>query len=167
MKSIYSLLLKDLVIINSYIGMIFNAMGTDYFPRLSAINKNNTLINKAVNEQADVAVLLITPIIIVFVTFAPVIIRLLYTKEFLVIIGLVTFGVLGTLFKAVSFSLGYVIIAKGDSKVFIKTSIVFNLLMFLICILSYKLGGLTGLGIGLLIYYMIHFIALKIIINYF
>lgn len=156
-----------LLIINSYIGMIFNAMGTDYFPRLSAINKNNTLINKAVNEQADVAVLLITPIIIVFVTFAPVIIRLLYTKEFLVIIGLVTFGVLGTLFKAVSFSLGYVIIAKGDSKVFIKTSIVFNLLMFLICILSYKLGGLTGLGIGLLIYYMIHFIALKIIINYF
>ena len=72
-----------LLIINSYIGMIFNAMGTDYFPRLSAINKNNTLINKAVNEQADVAVLLITPIIIVFVTFAPVIIRLMCCKTIL------------------------------------------------------------------------------------
>lgn len=156
-----------ILIVNSYVGMVFSAMGTDYFPRLSAINKNNNLINKVVNEQADIAILLITPIITLFVAFAPIIIRLLYTKDFLVILGLVTFGMLGTLFKAVSFSLGYVIIAKGDSKIFIKTSIVFNLLMLSICVVSYKIKGLTGLGIGLLVYYIIHLIALKFITNHF
>ncbi|GGK25594.1 O-antigen translocase [Yeosuana aromativorans] len=153
------------LIINAYIGMVFNAMGTDYFPRLSVINKNNILINKEVNEQADVAILLITPIIAVFLTFAPLIIRILYTKEFLVILGMVTFGVLGNLFRAVSFSLGYILIAKGDSRVFIKTSLGFNILMFSICILSYNFFGLTGIGMGLMIYYMIHFIVLKILTN--
>ena len=42
--------------------MIFNAMATDYFPRLSAINKDNNAIQKVVNEQAEIAILLITPI---------------------------------------------------------------------------------------------------------
>ncbi|WP_242202418.1 oligosaccharide flippase family protein [Aestuariivivens insulae] len=155
-----------IIIINSYLGIVFNAMGTDYFPRLSAINKNNSLIKDVVNEQAEVAILLITPLIVLFIAFSPFIIKLLYTKQFIIITGLVVFGVLGALFKAVSFSLGYVIIAKGDSKIFIKTSIFFNILMFSICILSYTLGGLTGLGLGLLVYYIIHFVLLKIITVY-
>ncbi|WP_198027640.1 oligosaccharide flippase family protein [Seonamhaeicola sp. S2-3] len=155
-----------LVIINSYVGMVFNAMSTDYFPRLSAINKDNIKVKEVVNKQANIAVLIITPIILLFLTFDFLVIRILYTKEFLVILGLVTFGVLGTLFKAVSFSIGYVIIAKGDSKIFIKTSLFFNTLLFLICALSYNYGGLKGLGIGLLLHYVIHFTVLKILTYY-
>ncbi|OBQ55557.1 oligosaccharide flippase family protein [Tamlana sp. s12] len=156
-----------MLIINSYVGLIFNAMGTDYFPRLSAINKDNSLIQKVVNEQAEIAVLLITPIIAVFFVFAPLVLQLLYSQEFIVILGFVTFGVLGTLFKAISFTLGYVIIAKGSSKLFIKISIVFNFLMLLISFFSYKAGGLTGLGVGLVIYYIIHFVTLKILTGYY
>ncbi|MFY0715149.1 oligosaccharide flippase family protein [Seonamhaeicola sp. NFXS20] len=155
-----------IVVINSYVGMVFNAMSTDYFPRLSAINKNNILVKEVVNKQANIAILIITPIILLFLTFDFLIIRILYTKEFLVILGFVTFGVLGTLFKAVSFSMGYVIIAKGDSKIFIKTSLFFNTLLFLICALSYNYWGLRGLGIGLLLHYIIHFTVLKILTYY-
>ena len=151
------------LIVNAYVGMIFNAMSTDYFPRLAAINEDNEQINIAVNQQADVALLLITPVITIFIVFAPLIINFLYSSEFAVILGFVTFGVLGTFFKAISFSMGYVIIAKGHSKVFIKTAIVFNIFMLLISIYSYKMGGLTGLGIGFLIYYFIHFLSVKII----
>lgn len=150
-----------MLIINAYVGMVFNAMATDYFPRLSAINKDNLAIKTVVNEQAEVAILLITPIITVFLLFKELIIKALYTPSFMVITGLVTFGVLGTLFKAVSFSLGYVIIAKGHSKVYIKTAIGFNLLLFIISVGSYEYGGLNGLGIGLLVYYFIHFIGIK------
>lgn len=152
-----------LLILNSYAGMLFNAMGTDYFPRLSAIHKNNNLITKAVNNQAYIAVLLITPVITTLITFTPTIVRILYTEEFLDIKKLIIFGIIGTLFKAISFSLGYVIIAKGDSKVFIKTSVIFNLILFLTTILSYKFAGLTGVGIGLIFYYLFHFIVIKII----
>ncbi|RED48456.1 O-antigen/teichoic acid export membrane protein [Seonamhaeicola aphaedonensis] len=155
-----------LVIINSYVGMVFSAMSTDYFPRLSAINRDKVAVNEVVNKQANIAVLIITPIILLFLTFDFLIIRILYTKEFLVILGLVTFGVLGTLFKAVSFSIGYVIIAKGDSRIFIKTSLFFNAILFLICALSYHYGGLKGLGIGLLLHYFIHFTVLKILTHY-
>ena len=120
------------VILNSYVGIIFNAMGTDYFPRLSEIANNIIKLRKTVLEQAIVAILLITPIIVVFLAFAPLIIVILYSNEFSPIVAMVTWGILGMIFKAVSWSMGYMIIAKGDSKVFIKTAIGFNAILLLI-----------------------------------
>ena len=51
-----------IIIINSYVGLIFEAMSKDYFPRLSGIVKNINEVRKTVTRQAMIAVLLITPI---------------------------------------------------------------------------------------------------------
>ncbi|EDP95480.1 O-antigen translocase [Kordia algicida OT-1] len=155
------------LIINSYVGMVFNAMGTDYFPRLSAIHTDNSKVQVAVRNQATIAILLITPIITTFFIAAPLVIKILYTKEFLVILGLISWGVLGMAFKAVSWSVGYVILAKGDSRIFVKTSIGFNLLMLAMNCTGYYFYGLTGLGISVLCYYIIHFVSLLIITKIF
>lgn len=154
------------VILNSYVGLIFNAMGTDYFPRLSAIADKIEEIRKSVFEQAFIAILLITPIIVLFLTVAPFIIVLLYSTDFTPIIGMVSWGILGMVFKAVSFSMGYILIAKGDSGVFIKTAIGFNALLLIINVVGYHYGSLEGLGISFLIYYIIHFLALRIITKF-
>ena len=154
------------VILNSYVGIIFNAMGTDYFPRLSEIANDIKKLRKTVLEQATVAILLITPIIVVFLACAPFIIVILYSHEFSPIVAMVTWGILGMIFKAVSWSMGYMIIAKGDSKVFIKTAIGFNTILLSINIIGYHFGGLEGVGISFFIYYIIHFIAIRIITYY-
>jgi O-antigen/teichoic acid export membrane protein len=154
------------VILNSYVGIIFNAMGTDYFPRLSEIANDIKKLRKTVLEQATVAILLITPIIVVFLACAPFIIIILYSHEFSPIVAMVTWGILGMIFKAVSWSIGYMIIAKGDSKVFIKTAIGFNAILLLINIVGYHYGGLEGIGISFFIYYIIHFVTIRIITYY-
>lgn len=154
------------VILNSYVGIIFNAMGTDYFPRLSEIANDITKLRKTVLEQATVAILLITPIIVIFLACAPFIIVILYSHEFSPIVAMVTWGILGMIFKAVSWSMGYMIIAKGDSKVFIKTAIGFNTILLSINIIGYHFGGLEGVGVSFFIYYIIHFIAIRIITYY-
>ncbi|MEM6685901.1 MAG: O-antigen translocase [Bacteroidota bacterium] len=151
------------LIINAYVGMIFNAMGTDYFPRLSAIHTDNAKIQIAVRNQATIAILLITPIITTFFIAAPLVVKILYSNEFLVILGLISWGVLGMAFKAVSWSVGYVILAKGDSRIFVKTSIGFNLLLLGMNCTGYYFYGLTGLGISVLIYYFLHFVGMLII----
>jgi len=154
------------LILNSYVGLVFNAMGTDYFPRLSAISDKIEQIRKTVFEQAFIAILLITPIVVVFLLAAPLIIVVLYSKEFTPIISMVNWGILGMVFKAVSFAMGYIIIAKGDSKVFIKTSIGFNALLLIGNIIGYHYGGLEGLGISFLVYYMVHYFGIRLITKY-
>ncbi len=154
------------VILNGYVGIIFSAMGTDYFPRLSGIIDDLKKIQQTVFEQAHVALLLISPIIVVFIAFAPQIIRILYSGEFDPAIVFVSWGILGMFFKAVSFSVGYIIIAKGDSNLFLKTTTSFNILLLTLNILGYTYYGLLGLGVSFLVYFIIHFIAIQIITYY-
>lgn len=154
------------LIINTYVGMIFNAMSKDYFPRLSAISNDFNKANEIILKQALVGVLLVTPIIIIFISYASTLIGLFFSKEFLSVVDLVSFGLLGIIFKAASWSMGYYFIAKGDSKVYIKTAIGFNTLLLAMSILGYNYDGLRGLGISFLIYYMIHFSVIYIIMKY-
>ncbi|WP_125721443.1 oligosaccharide flippase family protein [Flavobacterium ustbae] len=150
-------------LLNSYVGLIFTVMSTDYYPRLAAINNDNDKVRISVLQQSYISILIITPIIVLFLTFIPIIIRVLYTSKFMEVIPMVCFGIIGMLFKAASFSMGYILIAKGDSKIFTKTAIVFNTLSFLLNIAGYYFYGLEGLGISFLFYSIIHFFAMKII----
>lgn len=151
------------VIINSYVGMIFNAMSTDYYPRLAAIADDIKKIRETVLHQAYIAVLLITPIIVLFLIFAEIVILLLYSRAFLPVVAFLVWAILGTIFKAVSFSMGYIFIAKGDSKIFLKTAVLFNSLLLLMNITGYYFGGLVGLGISFFAYYILHLILVATI----
>ena len=150
-------------IINTYIGLVFTAISADYFPRLATICDDNTKVRTTVIQQALIAVLIITPIIIAFLTFAPLIIKVLYSAKFTSIIPMVRWGILGILFKAASWTMGYVLIAKGDSKMFIKTSLGFNSFFLLNNCVAYYFYGLEGLGITFSLNFVIHFFVLKII----
>jgi hypothetical protein len=52
-----------------------------------------------------------------------VIVKVIYTPKF-ISIPMVVFGILAILFRAVSWSMGFILIAKGDSKMFILTAVV-------------------------------------------
>jgi PST family polysaccharide transporter len=154
------------VILNTYVGLVFNALRTDYFPRLSQVHDDNNKLQDIVLQQARVTTLLITPVAVVFIVLASLIITILYSSEFLVISGLLAWAMLGVGFKSASFTLGYVILAKNDSKLFLRTSLSFNIIFLLLSILGYKSYGLDGIGIAYLMYFLIHFIGLKIIVRY-
>jgi O-antigen/teichoic acid export membrane protein len=76
---------------------------------------------------------------------------------------MVCFGILGMLFRAVSWSMGYIIIAKGDSNIFIKTALGFSVLSLILNVFGYYFYGLEGLGFSFFVYYLIHFFVVKLI----
>lgn len=160
-----------IIIINTYVGMVFNAMSTDYYPRLAAIADKIQKIRETVFQQAYIGVLLLTPIIILFLMVADFVIPLLYSKEFYPVVTFVSWAILGMLFKVVSFSMGYIFVAKGDSKIFIKTALLFNFLLLTCNVVGFYLGGLEGLGISFLFYYALHLVLVgtitKLVYNFY
>jgi O-antigen/teichoic acid export membrane protein len=150
-------------LLNSYVGIIFTVMSTDYFPKLSSINTDNSKVRESVIQQAFISIIIITPIIVLFLTFISVIIPIIYTANFNAIIPMVCFGIIGMLFRAVSWAMGFILIAKGDSKMFIKTAIGFNILSLIMNVVGYYFYGLEGLGFSFCVYFFFHFIGLKII----
>lgn len=154
-----------LLILNSYVGIIFLVMSKNYFPKLSLISNDNEKIKNLTFQQAFISIVLITVIIIIFIIFAPLIVKLLFSEKFSSIVLMISIGVIGMLFKAISWSLGYIIIAKGDSRVFIKTSLGFSSLYLIMLLSGYYLFELNGVGIAFSLYYLFHFIGIKIIVK--
>lgn len=150
-------------IIHTYVGLIFNAMGTDYYPRLSAVAHDNKLCKETINQQAEIAILILAPILVVFLTFINWVVILLYSKQFIDVNDLIYWAALGMFFKAASWSISFVFIAKGTSKLFFWNELVTNIYLLGFNILGYHLMGLTGLGISFALSYFIYLIQVFVI----
>lgn len=147
-------------VINTYVGMIFTAMGTDYYPRLSAVEGDNEKVATSVNQQAEISILILAPILIGFLTFINIIVNVLYSDEFLAINDMVLWASLGMFFKAISWALGFIILAKGAVKVFFWNELLTNTYFMCLNLAGYHFGGLTGLGISFFISYCLHFLQM-------
>ena len=150
-------------IAEGYFGLIFAAMATDYFPRLAAINKDYKLINEEVNKQTEIGMLIALPCILCALFFMPLIVRLLYSREFLGSMECMKWILLGNIFKICSWSMSYVLIATGKSIIFTLSNLLSDILYVALVFIGYRLYGLDGIGIAFLLYYILFFIAMYII----
>jgi len=152
--------------INSqYLGLVFTAMGKDYFPRLSACSGDNRSVEKMMNEQSEVAVLILAPMIAVMVLFIPFFVRLLYSAEFLASVSMVKWLLFGSLIRAGSWGSAYVIVAKGDAKTYLFTEITANLLALPLYLLGYHFFGLEGIGYGFVANYVLYITLIMIVVK--
>lgn len=150
-------------IINTYVGMIFTAMATDYYPRLAGASSDNNAIRNAINEQAEIAILLIAPILVGFLTFIQRAIVLLYTEEFIAVNGMLHWAALGMFFKTVSWAIGFVFLAKGSPSMFFWNELVANVYLLLFNILGYMYLGLNGLGVSFLAGYFLFLLQVFVV----
>lgn len=150
-------------IIGTYVGMIFTAMGTDYYPRLSAVANSNDLSKRNINQQAEIALLILAPILIAFLVFINWAIILLYSNQFIAVTGMVYWAALGMFFKAGSWAVAFVFLAKGASRLFFWNEFIGNSYTLLFNILGYHFYGLTGLGFSFLITYIVYLAQVYVI----
>ncbi len=151
------------VIMTTYVGMVFKAMGTDYYPRLAAVNKDNEQCKQIINQQGEVAILILAPLVISLIIFMPLIIRIIYSEEFLPATDYVLWAVLGMMFKAASWSISFSFIAKAEAKIFIINETIINIVLLILQIAGYYLYGLTGLGIAFMLGNLIYLLQVYLI----
>jgi len=149
--------------INSYVGMVFTAMGTDYFPRLSGLVHDRKKLMTTVNNQAEVALLLLAPIITIFLVFINWVVILFYSSEFTEVNNMIHYAALGIFFKAISWPISYIFIAKGHTRLFFFSELIANLYFLLLNIIGYTYGGLDGLGISFIVNFFLYFVQVFVI----
>ncbi len=133
----------------TYAGMVFMAVEADYFPRLSSVNHDVVRMNHTINQQIDVCVLLMAPLLICFVMAMPWIVRLLYSHEFLPVVGMAQSAVFYMFFSAVTKPVAYTSLAKGDSLVFLAAECLYNVAFVCILYIGYHRWGVLGAGVAL------------------
>ena len=145
-----------MIILISYLGLVFSAMMVDFYPRLTVIKDDDKNLRLFVNNQIETALVLVTPAILLFYVFDEWIIRLLYTKDFLWVLEILKIGLLTILVRAVIWPLGYVLLAKGDKKPYFFSEIFGDLMQLTLTLYLYKNYGLEGIGVAIIISYLFY-----------
>lgn len=143
-------------IVNTYVGMIFTAMTTDYYPKLAGVSYDLSQMNQAINQQAEIAILVLSPIVLIFIVFIKWVIFLLYSEAFLQIDKMILFAAAGMLFKAVSWAIAILFLAKGESKLYFWNEFLANSYMLGFNLFGYYFYGLSGLGVSFLATYILY-----------
>lgn len=145
-----------------YAGMIFSAMETDYFPRLSGANNLRFTFNQIVNRQIEVTLLLISPLLTIFLLLLPQLIVFLYSDKFLPALNMAQVLVLVMYIRAIRLPVEYIPLAKGDSKSYLLLESSYDVFLVVLVLLGFSKWGLFGAGVGMAVAGFFNFVCVYV-----
>ena len=140
----------------TFINFVLNAMTADYFPRLSGIAHDKSAVNRLVNEQTEIGLLLATPGVMATIALAPFVIQIFYSQEFLSAADLLQWLVMGCLGRVISWPLSFVMLALDRRKLYFLTETGGQLLNIIFTFIGIIVFGLEGIAIGYLVMYILY-----------
>jgi len=139
----------------TYLGFVLGAMGTDYYPRLTAAIRDHNVATRLVNEQTEVALLLCAPLLLAMLGLTPWVIQLLYSPKFGPAVEILRWQLLGDVLKVLSWPLSYVLLATGAGRTFVITESLGSGVFVLGVVVGLPLIGVTATGMAFLALYVV------------
>jgi antigen flippase len=139
-----------------YVAFILQAMGADFYPRLTACIRDREVANRLVNEQVEIGLLLAGPGVLATLTCAPLAIALFYSSRFLPAVEILRWICLGTLLQVVTWPMGYIIVAKARQALFFWCEAAWAIVSLVLAWVSVSAFGLKGAGIAFFGSYIFH-----------
>jgi enterobacterial common antigen flippase len=139
-----------------YVGLILQAMGADFYPRLTAAANDHVKCNRLVNEQAEVSLLLAGSGILATLTFAPWVIQLFYSAKFDPAVEILRWICLGMLLRVASWPMGYILFAQGKGGLIFWSELLANSTHIALVWLFVQAFGLKGAGIAFFGFYVVY-----------
>ena len=148
-----------------YAGFILQAMGTDFYPRLTAAADNNAECNRLVNEQAEISMLLAGPGLLGTLTLAPLMMNLFYSADFHGAVDLLRWICLGMMLRIISWPMGFIVVAKHTQAIFFWTEVAAAVVHVGLAWLLVSLLGTQGAGMSFFGLYVWHSILIYVIVR--
>ena len=148
-----------------YVGFVLQAMGADYYPRLTEAIGRREEAHRMIDEQSEVALLLSAPVLLGTLGAAPWIIPLLYAHAFAPAAEILRWQILADLLKIASWPLGYVLLARGEARTFMVGELAASGVLIGALWLLLPIVGLPASGIAVLIAYALYLPALLVIVR--
>lgn len=136
-----------------YVGLVFTAIAMEYYPRLTRANDHPRRTGTFVAHEMSMAVWLLLPLVTIFIACRDVAVWILYTPDFDVMLPYATWAMAGTILRAVSWCIGFVILARGDGMIYLITEVASSIISLALNIVGWELWGFLGLGIAYIVWY--------------
>lgn len=148
-----------------YVGFVLQAMGKDFYPRLTAVAADNQRCNQLVNEQAEISVLLALPGVLATLALAPWVIHVFYSKRFDMAGEILCWQVTGMLLRVNSWPMGFIVVAKGRGSIMFLTDLAAYSVYAGLGWVGLKAFGLPGVGMAFLGLYLFHWCLIYLVVR--
>ena len=135
----------------TYAGMVFSAMESDYFPRLSGVCKDIIKTNETVNKQIEVSLLLLSPMLVALIMMLPVLIPILFSREFMPVVGMAQVTVLAMYFKVLTMPVAYITLARSLSLSYLLLETSYFVVLVVAVMVGFQHWGLWGTGLAIVV----------------
>lgn len=136
-----------------YAGILFAAVAVEFYPRLASVAASRRRTSVFVSHEIVILMGVIVPAVLFFLAFKELIVRLLYSAGFEPMVPMAAWAVVGSVPRAVSFSMAYTILARGRGRLYMLVEGIDALIGLALNIGCYLLWGLVGLGVAVAVWY--------------
>jgi enterobacterial common antigen flippase len=147
-----------------YFATILQAMGADFYPRLTAVAQDDAECNRLVNEQTEIGLLLGGPGVLGTLTLAPLVIDLFYSLRFGPAAEVLRWLCLGMMLRVIAWPMGFILVAKGKANLFFWTELLSNVLHVLLIWAGVLFFGLQGTGIAFFSLYVLYTVGIYLVV---
>lgn len=145
----------------TYAGMVFSAMETDFFPRLSAVNKDIEATNETVNKQMEVSLLLLSPMLVALLMLLPVLIPILFRRDFVPVVAVAQVAVLAMYFKVQSLPVAYITLARSHSLAYLLLETTYYVTLVMAIVIGYRWWGIWGTGLAIVVAHIVEWVTVN------
>jgi PST family polysaccharide transporter len=139
-----------------YVAFVLQAMAADFYPRLVSAVTRHAECNHLVNEQAHVSLLMAAPGVVATLAFAPAVLHIFYSGEFVGATDTLRWIDLGMALRVITWPIGYVIVAKGTRRIFFAVELAWAIVNIGTSWILVSFMGVVGAGIAFFASYVFH-----------
>lgn len=148
-----------------YVGIVLQAMGADFYPRLVGAISTHAECNRLVNEQTRISLLLAGPGVIATLTFATPVMSLFYSTSFVAAVDVLRWICLGVALRVITWPIGFIIVAKNNCLVFVAAELAWTVVNVGLTWICVRRLGLEGTGIAFFGSYVFHGLMIYTIVR--
>jgi PST family polysaccharide transporter len=148
-----------------YVGFILQSMGSDFYPRLTGMAREDDQCNRLVNEQAQISVLLAGPGVLATLTFAGPVIAIFYASTFATAVEPLRWICLGMALRVIAWPMGFIVLAKGARAIFFWADFAATIVHVGLAVLLARWFGVRGAAMGFFGLYVWHGVLIYFVVR--
>ena len=142
-----------------YLMLVTTTLGVYYLPRLSEIQDNKELRKEIFSGYKIIMPIVILASLIIFL-LKEYVILIAFSKDFMPMMELFAWQLMGDVIKIASWLLAYLMLAKAMTKIFIYTEVLFSALFVGLSILFVDKFGLVGITYAYALNYFLYLVTM-------
>jgi len=145
-----------------YLNFLMVATSTEFFPRISAGMDDLVVRDAAINLQFQSLCIASVPVVIALTAFCPLVLQILYSKQFVAGTSLVRLMAVGDVFRLSIYPLGFVLLAASHGRTYFLMKLFEGLTFAALSAFLLPRFGLEGVGMA----HIVTFTALFLIYQF-